>query len=599
MINAISRYPKFNVSFYGNRTYVIGHTNPDSDSVCSAIGQAYLENQLKTDSEKEYQPIAAGDINAETAYALATFGIQPPKVKKDVSLTVKQAMDKIPIKDISVKKDASIRDFIDLVIDKDIKTAPVLNNDGTIAGIISRKSLAEFLIHPVDHFKKLKELDVPYERIVRLTNSQVLTGSLSLQDTIKGDILTGAYSNETMKEINLKEAIVIVGDREDIQKTAIKQGAKALIVTHNCPVSSDVIELAKENNVIIMTTDLGHSKVTSMLEQAIPISEIMSETVIDFDANETVNDVTGVVKNNKFGFFPVTENGKFIGMVSREQILAPNNNGIILVDHNNPCQFAKGIDRDDIEGIVDHHVQQLVLDSTRVPITYMPVGATATLVARNYKVNDVEIPKDIAGILWCAIISDTDKFTSITTTPEDKKIANELAKIAGIKEQEVLANKLLAQRDANLEKLSPTELLKSDLKTLKTHTGEAYNISQIKTYQSEKYLKKREELEEALNQLDTEKRTDGSVLMVTDLSQSVTYLLSSDAIKEKSEVMLSSGKETFLNSQIYQSPSYHRNILTGLLNEKNPPRLTNVQSRKEQVQPFISKLIELSNGAKL
>lgn len=596
MINAISRFPKYNVSFYGNRTYVIGHTNPDSDSVCSAIGQAYLENQLKTDSEKEYQPIAAGDINAETAYALAAFGIQPPKIKKDVSLTVKQAMDKKPLKDISIKKNASIRDFIDLIIDKDLKTAPVLNNDGTIAGIVSRKSLAEFLIHPVDHFKKLKELDVPYERIVRLTNSQVLTGSLSLQDTIKGDILTGAYSNETMEQIDLEESIVIVGDREEIQKTAIKNGAKALIVTHNSPVSSDVIELAKENNVIILTTDLGHSKVTSMLEQAIPISEIMSETVIDFDANETVNDVTSVVKNNKFGFFPVTEKGKFIGVISREQILAPNNNGIILVDHNNPCQFAKGIDKDDIEGIVDHHVQQLVLDSARVPITYMPVGATATLVARNYKVNGVEIPKDIAGILWCAIVSDTDKFTSITTTPEDRKIANELAKIAGIKEQEVLANKLLAQRDATIEKLTAQELLKSDLKTLKTHTGEEFNISQIKTYQSEKYIRRREELENALNELDSTNKTDGSVLMITDLSQGSTYLLVSDKIKAKAENVLSSSKETFLNQQLYKSPNYHKNVLTELVNGKNPPRLINVQSRKEQIQPFISKLIELTNG---
>lgn len=596
MINAISRFPKYNVSFYGNRTYVIGHTNPDSDSVCSAIGQAYLENQLKTDSEKEYQPIAAGDINAETAYALAAFGIQPPKIKKDVSLTVKQAMDKKPLKDISIKKNASIRDFIDLIIDKDLKTAPVLNNDGTIAGIVSRKSLAEFLIHPVDHFKKLKELDVPYERIVRLTNSQVLTGSLSLQDTIKGDILTGAYSNETMEQIDLEESIVIVGDREDIQKTAIKNGAKALIVTHNSPVSSDVIELAKENNVIILTTDLGHSKVTSMLEQAIPISEIMSETVIDFDANETVNDVTSVVKSNKFGFFPVTEKGKFIGVISREQILAPNNNGIILVDHNNPCQFAKGIDKDDIEGIVDHHVQQLVLDSARVPITYMPVGATATLVARNYKVNGVEIPKDIAGILWCAIVSDTDKFTSITTTPEDRKIANELAKIAGIKEQEVLANKLLAQRDATIEKLTAQELLKSDLKTLKTHTGEEFNISQIKTYQSEKYIRRRDELEKALNELDSTNKTDGSVLMITDLSQGSTYLLISDKIKAKAENVLNSSKETFLNQQLYKSPNYHKSILTELVNGKNPPRLINVQSRKEQIQPFISKLIELANS---
>lgn len=595
MINTIAQYPKYNISFCGNKTYVIGHKNPDSDSVCSAIGQAYLENQLKTDKKKEYQPIAAGDINAETAYALAAFGIKPPKVKNDVSLTVKQAMEKQPLKDISVKRNASIRELIDLIVDKDLKTAAVLNDDGTIAGVVSRKSLAEFLIRPVDHLKELKELDVPYERIVKLINAQVLTGSLSLRDTIKGDILTGTYSKEKMEATDLNGSIVIVGDREDIQKTAIENGAKAIIVTRNCPVSSDIIEAAKENNVIILTTDLGNSKVTSILEQATPVSQIMSKAVVNFDADETVNDITGVVKNNKFGFFPVTENDKFIGIISREEILAPDNNGIILVDHNNPSQFAKGIDKDDIEGVVDHHVQQLVLDSSRVPITYMPVGATATLVARNYKVNGVPIPKDIAGILWCAIVSDTDKFTSVTTTSEDKKIAYELAKIAGITEPEVLANKLLAQRDANLENLTPAELLKSDMKVLKTQTGEPYCVSQIKTYQSEKYLKKRKELEKSLNKLDEENKSNGAVLMITDLAQSATYLLCSDKFKDNAKKVQNLNRESFLKSQIHKSPRSFGDIISELIIDKNPPRLPNVQSRKEQIQPFVAKLIELSN----
>lgn len=595
MINAIARYPKYNVSFYGNKTYVIGHKNPDTDSVCSAIGQAYLENQMKIDKEKEYKPVSAGDINAETAYALAAFGIQPPKVKNDVSLTIEQALEKKPLEDISIKKNASIRELMDLIVDKDLKMAAVLNDDGTIAGVVSRKSLAEFLIRPVDHLKELKEFDVPYERIVKLINAQVLTGSLSLQDTVKGSIFTGTYSEDKMKSNDLKESIVIVGDREDIQKMAIENGAKAIIVTRNCPVSSEIIESAKENNVIVLTTNLGNAKVTSILEQATPVSQIMSEMVVNFEAGETVNDISQTVKKNKYELFPVTENGKFIGIVARDQILAPNNNGIILVDHNNPSQFAKGIDKDDIEGVVDHHVQQLVLDSSRVPITYMPVGATATLVARNYKVNGVSIPKDIAGILWCAIVSDTDKFTSVTTTLEDKKIANELAEIADIKEPEVLANKLLAQRDANLGNLTPLELVKSDLKVFKTQKEENYCIGQIKTYQSEKYIKNRKELEKSLAEIDEINKSNGSVLMVTDLAQGATYLLASEKFKDCAKEVQKSNNESFLNTQIHKSPSDYKSIMSELIVDKNPPRLPNVQSRKEQIQPFVAKLIELAN----
>ena len=252
-----------------------------------------------------------------------------------------------PIKDVSVQKNASIREFIDLVMDKDIKTAAVLNDDGSVAGVVSRKSLAEFLIRKVDHLKQLKEFDVSYETILKLIEGEVITGSLSLSDTIKGDIQTGAYSVETLKSLDLKEAIVVVGDRFDIQKSAIENGAKALIVARNSQIDSRIIELAKDNNVIILSTKYGIAEVTRLLEQATPVSSIMSSSVASFSAKQKVNDTLNLVKNTKFGYFPVVENGKFIGIISREEILAPDNNGIILVDHNNPSQFAKGIEKFD------------------------------------------------------------------------------------------------------------------------------------------------------------------------------------------------------------------------------------------------------------
>ncbi|MBQ9150232.1 putative manganese-dependent inorganic diphosphatase [bacterium] len=588
MINLISS--KYNLSFLGNKTYVVGHKNPDSDSVCSAIAVADLQSKLKP--QKEYQAISAGDINAETAYALAYFGIEPPKVKDDVSLTVKQAMTKRPLKDIAVQKNSTIREFIDLVMEKDIKTAAVLNDDGTIAGVVSRKSLAEFLIRPIDHLKQLKEFDVSYETIAKLIEAEVITGKLSLNDTIKGDVQTGAYSVEVMEELDLNEGIVVVGDRFDVQKSAIENGAKALIVSRNSEINSEIIELAKENNVIILSTKYGIAKVTSLLEQATPVSHIMSASVASFDAKQKINEALKFVKNTKFGYFPVLENGKFVGIISREEILAPDNNGIILVDHNNPSQFAKGIEKDDIEGVIDHHVQQLVLDSSRVPIMFMPTGATATLVAKNYKASGIEIPPEIAGILWCAIVSDTDKFTSVTTTLEDVKIASELAKIAQISQPEVLANKLLAQRDANLEGLSSEELLKQDLKILQTKSKIPYCISQIKTYQSEKYIKNKEELEAALNDLDRENSTQGSALMLTDLSQNATFLLVSDKMRENAQKAKDIISDKIANKTIYQSDVSYVNAIMGLQNNKITLRLPNVQSRKEQVQPFIAEMIE-------
>ena len=205
-----------------------------------------MENQIKTDKDKEYCAISPGDINAETSYALAAFCINPPKIKEDVSLTVEQAMDKLPLADLSIKRDASIREFIDLIIKKDLKTAPVLNEDNTLAGIVSRKSLAAFMLHDADHLSELKNYNITYENIAKLIDAQVLTGRLTLQDTLKGDVKEGAYSDEMMKKFNLQDAIVIVGDRKNIQLTAIQNGAKALIITKDSPIDLDIIQLAKE-----------------------------------------------------------------------------------------------------------------------------------------------------------------------------------------------------------------------------------------------------------------------------------------------------------------------------------------------------------------
>lgn len=591
MINTISLFKRQNISFTSNQTYVVGHKNPDTDSVCSAVATAKLATTLDP-SNQEYIPVSAGNINEETAFALAYFGIKTPKVKEDVSLTIGEAMSSDYLSKVSIKKDTSIKEFIDLVHNKDIKTAVVLNDDDTIAGVVSRKSLVDFLISPLDYLKKLKEYNVTFETIKNLINAEVITGTLSLEDTIKGDILTGAYSNEKMLGFDLKNSIVIAGDRQDIQKEVIENGAKALIVARSTQIAPEVIELAKEKNVIILASDLGVAKILTNLQQATPVSTIMEKNVVTFDIGQSVDEACKEVKKNNFNYFPVLEDGKFVGMINRMDVLAPDNKGVILVDHNNPSQFVDGIDKDNIKGILDHHLQQLTLDSSRVAMTYKPVGACATLVAREYFANGVSMPPEIAGILWCAIISDTDKFTSVTTKELDIKTAKQLASIAKIKEPEVLANKLLAKRDANLEKLSKSELLKSDLKTFKAKGGAQFAIGQIKPYQGEKYVKMADKLRVELNKYEKENSLDGAVLMITDLSQNATYLVVSDKICKKAKKALAQADDKFLKKQINQCPMSYGTVLNAIKNGENP-RLQNVQSRKEQVQTFITQLLEI------
>lgn len=593
MINPIFKFQKYNIPFQG-RIYTTGHKNADLDSIASSVGVAHLANQIKAQQNDEYIPVTDREIDSETAYALAYFGIKPPEIKQDFTPTIKEIMKKQELSDVSIQKNSTIREFIDLIMKKDIKTAAVLNPDGSIAGVVSRKSLAEFSIRPVDYLKQLKEFDIPYETIVKLINAQVVVGQDCLQDLIRGDIQTGAYSVESLEELDLKEGIVIVGDRKDIQESAIKNGAKAIIVSRNSKIDQSVIELAKENNAIILSTELGVAKITSLLEQATPVSYIMNPSVASFDANKKVNKALNTVKNTKFGYFPVLEKGKFIGLIGREEIINPENNQIILVDHNNPSQFIPGIDKNFIKGVIDHHVQQLVLDSSRVPMYYAPVGATATLVAKSFKANGVEIPKEIAGILWSAIVSDTDNFTSGTTTDEDRKIASNLAKIAEIQDKEKLASELIRQRDAALEGLTAEELIKKDLKIFQVKPNVSYCVSQIKVHNSEDYVKNRQELEKALNDLDRENSTQGSALMITDSSKNATFLLVSDKFRVKARAALESNNQKFFDKKFNSNGTTYKIALMGLQNNKVICRLPYVQSRKEEVQPFVSQLFDLA-----
>ena len=593
--NSVPFARNYNVSFSGNKTYITGHHNPDTDSICSAIGVAYLANQMKK-TDKEYKAISPGEIGPEAQYILEEFGVEKPEKKEDITLTVKEAMTQKPLKDISIKQNASIREFCDLIMAKDLKTAPVLDDDGNLTGIISRKTLAEFIIRPTDYLRELKQHDIPYSKIAEILKADVLTGGLSIEETtVKGDIITATYSNDAItKHIDLKDGIVIVGDRISTQELAIKKGAKALIIPHKCTVPPHIIKQAKENNVIILSTELGNSEITNLLVQATPVSKVMSKEVVEFDANQTVGDAAETLKKYKFGFFPVTENGKFLGLISREEVLAPDHNGVILVDHGSIGQSVKGVTSKDIEGIIDHHQNETSFDR-RVDTLFKCTGATATLVAREFKINDVPIPKDIAGILWGAIISDTDKFTSVTTTDDDKKMAKMLAKIAEIKQPDVLADQILAQRDKHLINASAKTICTDDLKQFSTQSGKQFCIAQIKTAQSEEYLSRREEIEEALNKIDNKNKTNGSVLMITDQLQGATYLISSNKMKNNAKNLADSENEAFLKNNIYKSSTSHREIIRNMLCDKSSPRLSNVQSRKEQVQPFIYKLVELGN----
>lgn len=578
-----------NINFLGKR-YVIGHKTPDTDSVCSAIAQSRLSDALKTDPNDEFIPLAAGDINKETEFALKYFNVQKPKVAPDLSLKVKEVKNEKNLEEETIKNGASIRELYNLMYTNNLDEVPVVNEENKAIGIISPKEIMHFNLRKDDILEQLKYKNIPFEKFKTLLEAKVLAGEEFLDETLTGNVKMGVYSFDTTRKSGLKDAMVLVGDREDIQEEVINKGAKALVITKNKQPSKKIIDLAKEKNLIILSTAFGTSSSAKLIEQSYPIDELLDKDFVSFDENDVLNNVKNKAKASAHGVFPITKNGVVTGTTTLDKILKPEEKEVTLVDHNSEKQYAKGIARENIKEIIDHHRQEFVATGDRIPVQYSNVGATATMIAKNYKANSVEIPKDIAGILWCAIVSDTDNFTSPTTTAQDVSIAKELAKVAQIEDEKALSVELLKQRDLALDKLTPEELVDYDKKIFKAGKDYGYSISQILTFESQKHLSKKSRLLKYLIELEKNDKLNGTTLMITDTPSKTTYLMCSNGIKKRAKELLDANSE-ILNYKIKESDNTFRQVFEDL--QKFPiVKLPDVTSRKEQVEPFIRKIFE-------
>lgn len=577
------------INFLGKK-YVIGHKTPDTDSVCSAIAQSNLANTLKTDPSDEFIPLAAGDINKETEFALAYFNIKPPKVTTDLSLKVKDVQNEKELENIAIQDNSSIRELYNFMYNNNLDEVPVVNKNKEVSGIISPKEIMHFNLRKDDILDELKYQKIPFRKFKTLLEARVLAGEELLDQTLKGNVKMGVYSFDTTRKSGLKDAMVLVGDREDIQEEVINRGAKALVITKNKQPSKRIIELAKEKNLIILSTRFGTSSSAKLIEQSYPINGLANKNFVSFEENDNLNNVKTKAKTSAQGVFPITKNGKMTGVTTLDKILKPEEKEVILVDHNSEKQYVQGISRENIKEIIDHHRQEFISTGERIPVQYSDTGATATMIAKNYKANSIDIPKDIAGILWCAIVSDTDNFTSATTTLQDMTIAQELAQIAEIKDEKTLSIELLKQRDLALKNLTPEELVDYDKKIFKAGKDYGYSISQILTFESQKHLEQKERLANYLEELEKSDKLNGTTLMVTDTPTKTTYLIASEGIKKRAKKLLDSDDE-ILNQKIKDSPATYREVFEELQNLPYA-KLPDVTSRKEQVEPFIRKLFE-------
>ena len=409
------------------KVVVIGHTNPDTDSICAAIAYAELKNRT---SDLVCEPRRAGRLNAETSYVLQRFGVPVPRMCTDVNPKVRN-VDYRRIDGIS--RDTSMRAAWEIMRDQQIDTLAVVDNARELEGLITVKGIAMANMDVFDN-RVLAKSRTTYRNILSTLNGTMLVGSEDGVCDERARVIIGAASPELLENTIQSGDIVILSNRYESQLCAIEMEASLIIVCQGAKVGKTIVKLAEENGVAIMSVPCDTYAAGKLISQCAPIGYFMdTEDLLKFTLLTTVDDAIGVMAKVRHRYFPILdEEGKYCGMLSRRNILSLQKRRIILVDHNERTQAVEGFEQSEILEIIDHHRIGSLETAGPVYFRNQPVGSTCTIIAQMYQEAAVDIPVPIAGLMLSAILSDTLKFSSPTCTPLDRRVAETLAQIAGV-----------------------------------------------------------------------------------------------------------------------------------------------------------------------
>ena len=537
-----------------HKVVVIGHRNPDTDSICSAIAYAELKNKT---SDLVCEARRAGKMNQETEFVLKKFGVTPPRMCTDVNPKIRDVdYREMP----GISGSTSLRKAWEIMRDQQIDTLPITSPDNDLEGVITVKDIATANMDVFDT-SVLATSHTTYKNILETLGGTMVVGDENAVCTT-GQIKIGTATPEMLESSVEKGDIVILTNRYESQLCAIEKEASLLIICNGAKVGHTIQRIAEEMGVAIMTAPCDTYAAGKLISQCAPISHYMTrDDIMKFTLVTPVADVTRVMAKVRHRYFPILdEDGKYCGMVSRRNIIALRKRRIILVDHNEATQAVEGFDQAEILEIIDHHrIGNLETDSP-VYFRNQPVGCTATIVTQMYDENGVEIPPQTAGLLLAAILSDTLVFRSPTCTAVDVAAAKRLAKIAGVDIDEFSLE--MFEAGENLAGKTAEEVFLQDFKVFMCG-DRRFGVAQG-SYMTRKNLQAAEKLiqpylEEALNKQNVE-----------DI-----YMLLTDVPKEES-VVICAGRNAneMLRSGFDTEPDEH-----------NSWTLPGVVSRKKQFIP--------------
>ena len=439
-----------------HKVVVIGHRNPDTDSICSAIAYAELKNRTST---LVCEPRRAGKMNQETEFVLKKFGVTPPRMCTDVNPKIRDVdYREMP----GIPGSTSLRRAWKIMRDQQIDTLSITSADNELEGIITVKDLATANMDVFDT-AVLAKSRTSYKNILETLNGTMVVGNADAVCTT-GHIKIGTATPEMLESSVEKGDIVILSNRYESQLCAIEKEASLLIICNGAKVGRTIQRIAEETGVAIMTAPCDTYAAGKLMSQCAPISYYMTRSdIMKFTLVTPVADVTRVMAKVRHRYFPILdEDGKYCGMVSRRNVIALRKRRIILVDHNEATQAVEGFDQAEILEIIDHHRIGSLETSGPVYFRNQPVGCTATIITQMYDENGVDIPPQIAGLLLAAILSDTLAFRSPTCTPVDENTAKRLAKIAGVDIEEFSTE--MFEAGEKLDGKTPEEVFLQDFK---------------------------------------------------------------------------------------------------------------------------------------
>jgi len=543
------------------KVYVIGHRNPDTDSVVSAAAYARLKN---LQGLAHYHAGRAGKINPQTEYIFNRFHMPVPEFIPDLVPKVAYYLNDAPV---SVPADISLWEALERMERESLKVLPIVNQDGTYKSLLHYNAFAKYILQKINPHKK-SAIPTSINLLINTLRAQPITVFDEME--VRKSLIVVAGSTEETFRTHLsaempENALVIVGDRKEIQRFCIEKHVRALVITNGITLDKDIIELAEQHQVSVIISPFDTSSTSLLIIYSTPVGFMGDDTIHPVNLRDPVRKIRQSLSQSASRCLPVVDDeNQVAGVISEGDLIKEPNLEVIMVDHNEPTQAIEGIENYKILEVIDHH--RLGNLSTRYPITFINkvVGATSTIITNLYREQRIPLDRPTASILLCGILADTLVLQSATTTETDREAADYLASITGLEISQL--GKELMSAASQVNNRPAEELVHMDMKEYQEQEAH-FTVSQVETDTPEELVARKKEILAELAMVKNSGKRLFSALMVTDVT-------------ELTSLLFVEGEKNFIS------------LLSFPKLEEGVYMLKDIVSRKKQLMPLLAELVE-------